>query len=300
MPQFDRADGSQPRLRRRLAPNPSPLTYQGTNTYILGSGQVAVIDPGPDNPIHLAAILAALEPGEEISHILVTHPHRDHSALAPALAAATGAPILGYGTATDGRSPIMQVLAASDMAARGAAGGDGLDHGFRPDIRLAHAETVQGADWQITALHTPGHLGSHLCFAIGPWLFSGDHVMGWSSSVISPPDGDMRAYIEALEQLDHPGWTQFLPGHGADITNPQDRIRALITHRRTREAQILAALADGPADPDTLSRRLYNDIPVQLLPAARQNILAHLIDLQEKNRVIGNPTLSHNSHFKLI
>lgn len=124
MPQFDRADGSQPRLRRRLAPNPSPLTYQGTNTYILGSGQVAVIDPGPDNPIHLAAILAALEPGEEISHILVTHPHRDHSALAPALAAATGAPILGYGTATDGRSPIMQGLAASGMAA-GAAGGGG-------------------------------------------------------------------------------------------------------------------------------------------------------------------------------
>lgn len=296
MPLIDRSKGSSPRLRSILAPNPSPLTFQGTNTYLLGSGQVAVIDPGPDSTDHLLAILAALDPSEVVSHILVTHPHRDHSALSSALATATGAPILGFGGATDGRSPLMQHLAASGMI----AGGDGLDHSFQPNIRLAHGETLTGADWQITALHTPGHLGGHLCFAAGPWLFSGDHVMGWSSSVISPPDGDMRAYLDALTQLDQPHWTEFFPGHGDSIPNPQDRVRALITHRQARAAQILDALQKGPADPATLTRQLYTAIPTTLLPAARQNVLAHLIDLQEKNLVHGSPAPSQHTVFHLI
>lgn len=290
------ATGSQPRLRTILAPNAAPLTFRGTNTYLLGSGRVAVIDPGPDLPAHLDAIRAALDPGEAVSHILVTHPHRDHSALAPALSAATGAPILAYGTATDGRSPLMQGLAAAGLA----AGGDGLDHAFRPDQRLADGATLSGPDWQITALHTPGHLGSHLCFSAGDWLFSGDHVMGWSSSVISPPDGDMRAYMEALERIDRPDWALFLPGHGDPIPSPQDRVRALITHRRAREAQILSALAPGPADADTLSRSLYSDLPPPLLPAARQNVLAHLLDLQEKNRVATGAPLHPTARFHLI
>jgi glyoxylase-like metal-dependent hydrolase (beta-lactamase superfamily II) len=288
--------GNQPRLRTVLAPNAAPLTFRGTNTYILGSGRVAVIDPGPDLPAHLGAIRAALDPGEVVSHILVTHPHRDHSALAPALSAATGAPILAFGTATDGRSPLMQNLAAAGLAAVG----DGLDLAFQPDQRLTDGETLAGPDWQITALHTPGHLGSHLCFSAGQWLFSGDHVMGWSSSVISPPDGDMRAYIEALHRIDRPDWAVFLPGHGDPIPDPRDRVRALITHRRDREAQITAALSGGPADAETLTRLVYTDLPPALLPAARQNVLAHLLDLQEKNHVATLTPLHPTVRFHLI
>jgi glyoxylase-like metal-dependent hydrolase (beta-lactamase superfamily II) len=291
-----RPSGSMPRLRTILAPNPSPLTYQGTNTYLLGSGQVAVIDPGPDLPAHLDAIRAALEPGEAVSHILVTHPHRDHSALAPALSIATGAPVLAFGTATEGRPPLMQSLAETGLTATG----DGLDLAFLPDQRLADGETLSGPDWQVTALHTPGHLGSHLCFSVGAWLFSGDHVMGWSTSVISPPDGDMRAYVDALQMLDRPDWTLFLPGHGDPITTPQDRVRNLITHRRQREAQILDALAHGPADAASLAQTLYADIPPNLLPAARQNVLAHLLDLQEKNLVTCPQQTGRNSRFHRI
>jgi glyoxylase-like metal-dependent hydrolase (beta-lactamase superfamily II) len=270
-----------PRLRCLLAPNPSPLTFRGTNTYLLGSGRVAVIDPGPDDDRHLAAILAALDPGEAITHILITHSHRDHSALAPRLSAATGAAIHAYGTATEGRSPLMSSLAAAGLQ----AGGDGLDTAFTPDQRLTDGTTLSGPDWDLTALHTPGHLGNHLCFALGDWLFSGDHVMGWSSSVISPPDGDMAAYCAALERLQQNTWSRFLPGHGDPIPDPAKRVHALINHRRQREAQILATLADGPADPMTITQRLYNDVPPALLPAARQNVLAHLLDLQGKNRV---------------
>ena len=288
--------GSQPRLRTILAPNAAPLTFRGTNSYILGSGSVAVIDPGPDLPAHLDAIRAALDPGERVSHILVTHPHRDHSALAPALSAATDAPILAFGTATEGRSPLMHSLAATGLT----AGGDGLDHAFVPDQRVRDADTLTGPDWQITALHTPGHLGSHLCFSAGAWLFSGDHVMGWSSSVISPPDGDMRAYMEALHRLDRPDWALFLPGHGEAIPNPQERVRTLISHRNDREAQILAALLAGPADADTLASKIYADLPPLLLPAARQNVLAHLIDLQEKKRVTTPSPLHPTSRFHLI
>lgn len=271
-----------PRLRTLLAPNPSPLTFRGTNTYLLGSGQVAVIDPGPEDDRHLAAILAALDPGEAITHILVTHSHRDHSALAPRLSAVTGAPIYAYGTAIDGRSPLMARLAAAGLQ----AGGDGLDTAFTPDHRLTDGTTLSGPDWDISALHTPGHLGNHLCFALGDWLFSGDHVMGWSSSVISPPDGDMAAYCAALERLLQTPWSRFLPGHGDPIPDPAKRLHALINHRRQREAQILATLAEGPADPMTITRRLYTDVAPTLLPAARQNVLAHLLDLQGKNRVI--------------
>ena len=288
--------GSQPRLRTILAPNAAPLTFRGTNTYILGSGHVAVIDPGPDLPAHLDAIHAALDPGEVVSHILITHPHRDHSALAPALSAKTGASTFAFGTATDGRSPLMQSLATAGLT----AGGDGLDHAFRPDKRLIDGETLTGPDWQITALHTPGHLGSHLCFSAGEWLFSGDHVMGWSSSVISPPDGDMRAYMAALERIDRPDWALFLPGHGDPIPDPQNRVRALITHRRAREAQITAALSTGPADAETLARRLYTDLPPPLLPAARQNVLAHLLDLQEKNRIFSPTPAGPTAQFHLI
>lgn len=268
-----------PRLRALLADNPSPLTFRGTNTYVLGSGHVAVIDPGPADDRHLKAILAALDPGERVSHILITHPHRDHSALAPQLAAVTGATILGFGGAEEGRNPRMAALAAGGMT----AGGDGLDRAFMPDRRLADGSHLSGPDWDVTALHTPGHLGGHLCFAAGNILFTGDHVMGWSSTIVAPPDGDMGDYMASLARLDCDDWHSFLPGHGDPIAEPRQRVRALIAHRRSREAQIFAVLEHGPATAAMIATRLYPGLAPALRPAAIRNVLAHLLDLHGKN-----------------
>jgi len=286
----------RPRLRLLRAPNPSPLTHTGTNSYILGSGRVAIIDPGPDDAAHLAALLGTLERGEEVSHIIVTHPHRDHSALAARLAGHTGAPLLAFGTATEGRSPVMQRLVAAGLS---AADGDGLDRDFVPDIRLADGETVSGGDWSLEVLHTPGHLGTHICLATDGMLFSGDHVMGWSTSVVSPPDGDMGAYMASLGQLAARNWTRFLPGHGDAIEDPAQRLHELIAHRRQREAQILESLAEGPQDAARIAARLYPGLTERLRPAARRNVLAHLIDLFEKSRVISPDPAHPDARFSL-
>ena len=221
-------------LRRVLAPNPGPLTGAGTNTWIVGRGAVAVIDPGPADDAHLAAILAALGPAERISHILVTHAHRDHAALAPALSRASGAPVLAFGTARDGIRPAMAALGLA------GTGGEGLDTGFAPDLRLVDGAPVRGAGWTLEAIHTPGHLGGHLCFGWDGLCFTGDHVMGWATSVVSPPEGDMRAYMDSLGRLAARVWRRFLPGHGPVVNDPAARLAALAAHRRAREAEILA------------------------------------------------------------
>lgn len=294
-PHTARTEARAPRLRSLLAPNPSPLTFRGTNTHILGSGRVAVIDPGPDDDRHLAAILATLDPGERVDHILVTHPHRDHSALAPRLSAATGASVLAFGSAEDGRSPRMAALAAQGMT----AGGDGLDTGFAPDRRLADGQRLSGPDWDLVALHTPGHLGTHLCLEAGEVLFSGDHVMGWSTSVIAPPDGDMGQYMDSLARLDRPEWRLFLPGHGDPITEPHRRVQELIAHRKGREQQVLSALELGPANAAAIARGLYPDIAPALLAAAKRNVLAHLVDLLGKNRVMAEAPVTSDTLFRL-
>ncbi len=271
-----------PDLRCITAPNPSPLTGTGTNTYLVGQGDIAVIDPGPDLPDHLSAILAALRPGEAITHIFVTHTHLDHSALAPALAHATGADTYGFGPFDTGRRAVMQ-----DLAQRGMPdGGEGIDRHFRPDITLPDGMIVAGRSWQLRALHTPGHAASHLGFALGDRLFSGDHVMGWSSSLISPPDGDMAAYMESLARLQNEHWSTAYPGHGDQIAAPADRIAALVTHRRTREAALCAALQAGPLPLSALTARVYADTPAHLLPAAGRNVLAHVIDLVDRKHMV--------------
>jgi glyoxylase-like metal-dependent hydrolase (beta-lactamase superfamily II) len=281
-----------PLIRNLRAPNPSPLTGTGTNTWLVGDTGIAVIDPGPDIPAHLAAILAAIGPGQRVSHILVTHAHLDHSALAPRLAAATGAPILAFGTAFEGRSPLMTGLAATLPDH-----GEGLDLAFTPDRRLSDGAVISGPDWSLTALHTPGHLGGHLCFAMADVLFSGDHVMGWSTTIVSPPDGDMGAYMTSLDTLTQSRWRRFLPGHGDTIENPDQRLQELVSHRRKREASILAALADGPALVPALTARIYHDIPAHLLPAAAQNVFAHLVDLASRNLVRSDPDLHPDAEF---
>jgi glyoxylase-like metal-dependent hydrolase (beta-lactamase superfamily II) len=280
-------------IRRVLAPNPSPMTHAGTNTWIVGQGRVGIIDPGPAIPSHLTAILAALAPGETVSHIIVTHAHADHTGLAPALKAATGAPVLAFGPATAGRSP--------RMAAFGKAigGGEGLDRVFAPDIALADGEVVAGEGWSLRALHTPGHTSGHLCLALGSRLFTGDHVMGWAPSLVSPPDGDMAAYMASLRRLAGGGWTRFLPGHGDTVDDTEGRIAALIAHRQGREARILQALSAGPLTLPALVATVYADTPPALHPAARRTALAHLIDLADRNLVTATPALSPDATFTL-
>lgn len=283
-----------PPIRCLLAPNPSPLTGKGTNTWILGATDLVVIDPGPDDAAHLDAILGSVGPGQRISHIVVTHAHLDHSALAPRLSARAQAPVHAFGTATDGRSALMAQLAPGLPDH-----GEGLDRSFAPDARLLDGQSLSGPDWTLQALHTPGHLGGHLCLALGDTLFSGDHVMGWSTSIVSPPDGDMGAYMASLHRLADRRWSRFLPGHGDPVAAPDQRLQDLISHRRTREAQILSALAEGPSRIPPLTARVYRDIPHHLLPAAERNVLAHLLDLASRNRIAAEPDLHPDATFAL-
>lgn len=290
------AETLAPGLRRVLAPNPSPMTFRGTNTYLLGTRGLAVIDPGPDDPAHLQALLAAVEPGQRITHILVTHAHLDHSPLAGALKQETGAPVLAFGPADAGRRPVMQALAREGAL----GGGEGVDSAFQTDEDLADGAIISGDGWRIEALHTPGHMGNHLSFAWERALFSGDLVMGWASSLVSPPDGDLTAFMASLERLSRRDWDVFHPGHGASVTDPATRLAELLAHRRAREAAILAALSDEPATARRLAERIYTDTPPALLPAAARNVLAHLIDLAGKNRVAPDGVLSVDATFGIL
>lgn len=283
-----------PGLRVVLAPNPSAMTLHGTNSYILGEGEVAVIDPGPADPAHLRALLAALAPGERVRHILVTHAHLDHSALAHPLAEATGAPVLAFGPATAGRSRAMERLAATGRI----AGGEGVDAAFAPDECLADGDEVAGKGWSLRALHTPGHFGNHLSFVWGDTVFAGDTVMGWATSLVSPPDGDMGAYMASLDRLAGLGCRRLYAGHGDPVADPAGRIADLAAHRRAREAAILAALDVGAADAATLARAIYTDTPAPLLPVAARNVLAHLIDLERRNLLLSDPPLDPGTRFR--
>ena len=284
-----------PGLRCLRAPNPGPLTGTGTNTYLVGEGEVAVIDPGPDMPGHLHAILGALDPGERISQILVTHSHRDHSALAPALAAMTGAPVLGFGDSTAGRSAFMQSLALDlDLG-----GGEGVDRAFAPDIMLADGDEVLVGPFTLRALWTPGHMGNHLCFWWDGHVFSGDHVMGWATTLVSPPEGDLGAFMASLDRLEGTAPARLFPGHGAPVDDGLARIRALRTHRQAREAAILRALTRGPRCIPDLTAEVYADTPGHLLPAAARNVFAHLLHLCQQGRAAAQSALHPDAVFHL-
>lgn len=262
-----------PLVRRVLARNPGPFTYTGTGTYIVGHGAVAVIDPGPDDPAHVAAVLAAVA-GETVSHVFVTHTHRDHSPAAPAIKAATGARIVGCAR-----------LVLDDSGPRADAG---FDRTYAPDAVLTDGEAVVGTGWTLTALHTPGHTSNHLCFALAEEraLFSGDHVMGWSTTVVSPPDGDMAAYMASLRRLLDRDDAVYYPTHGAPIAEPQRLVRGLITHRRQRETQILKLLGDGPQTVPAMVGVMYASVDPGLHPAAGLSVTAHLIALRTRGIVV--------------
>lgn len=267
---------------RIRADNPSPLTGPGTNSFLIGGPRgYALIDPGPDLPAHRAAILAAS--GGRIEAILVSHAHLDHSGGVAAMARATGAPVLAFGGAEAGRSARMARLAETGAV----GGGEGLDPGFRPDRLLADGETASGSGWTLTALHLPGHAAGHLCFldeAAGA-VFSGDLVFGWSTTLISPPDGDLGDYMRSLARLVALAPARLEPAHGEAITAPQPRLAELAAHRRMRTEQILTALAQSPGTAESLARRIY-DVPPALLPAAARNVLAHLLALLDQGVVM--------------
>ncbi|GAB5512186.1 MAG: MBL fold metallo-hydrolase [Hyphomicrobiales bacterium] len=268
-------------IRRIVAQNPSPMTFTGTNTYLVGDRDIAVIDPGPDDEMHLHAILDALTAKQSISHIFVTHSHLDHAPLARPLAERTGAPILAFGDAEAGRSDIMRKLFADGNV----GGGEGVDQSFVPDQTVVDGQIVSGADWQLEVLHTPGHLGNHICLAWNEVCFTADHVMGWASSLISPPDGDLTDFMTSCHRMKSRNWHRFYPGHGDVVENPIERLDWLISHRQVREAAILDVLARQPANIPALTVAVYKDIPEKMLPAAQRNVLAHLIDLFGKSRV---------------
>lgn len=283
-------------LRRILAPNPSPMTYRGTNTYLIGTTALAVIDPGPDDSAHLSAILAALEPGQSISHIIVTHTHLDHSPLAAQLSVQTGAPILAFGDAQAGRSAVMTRLAKAGMA----DGGEGIDTQFRHDRTVCDGEMIDGTDWALKVIHTPGHLGNHIALGWNDTCFTADHVMGWASSLVSPPDGDLTDFMASCYRLKQDRWRIFHPGHGAPVTDPSARLDWLIAHRLMRETAILAALRTAPATARALAEQIYTETPAALLGAAERNVFAHLVDLTGKSVVAPQGNMSVTSIFEHI
>lgn len=261
-----------PLIRRVIARNPGAFTFHGTGTYIIGTGEVAVIDPGPADAAHVDAILSALR-GESVSHIVITHTHLDHSPAARPLKAATGAATYGFGPhGGDRQGPQVE---------------EGGDYGFVPDHVLRDGDLVRGRGWTLEAVHTPGHTSNHLCFALreGNALFSGDHVMGWSTTVVSPPDGSMRDYMASLVKLEARAETTFWPTHGPPIAEPGRFVRALAAHRRAREAQILDCLKAGLDTIPAMVAEMYRDVPRELHGAAAQTVRAHLIHMAETGRV---------------
>ena len=262
----------EPLVRRLLAPNPSPFTYTGTETYIVGRGEVGVIDPGPALPEHVDAILAATG-GERICAILCTHTHRDHSPASRALQAATGAPIVGCAP-----------LTMDDDGPRADAA---FDPDYRPDRILSDGETVGGPGWTLAAVATPGHTSNHLCFALqeSGALFSGDHIMGWSTTVVSPPDGDMAAYMASLDKLLGRDDRIYYPAHGDPVREPRRFVRAVAAHRRARERQILDLLEQEAQPIPAMVAVMYRGIDPRLHGAAGRSVLAHLIDLEVRDRV---------------
>ena len=256
-----------PRIGRVLAPNPSPFTYTGTQTYLVGSNDVAVIDPGPADPDHLAALLAAIA-DRPVRAILCTHTHRDHSPAAAPLSVQTGAPIIGCAP-----------LVLDDDGPRADAA---FDPSYSPDRILADGEQVAGEGWTLEAVATPGHTSNHLCFALlqENALFTGDHVMGWSTSVISPPDGDMADYMRSMQRLLDREDAIYYPAHGDPVPNPRRLVRGMMGHRKQREGQIMRFLErNGASEIPAMVAEMYKGIDPRLHPAAGRSVLAHLIDL---------------------
>lgn len=276
-----------PGIVRVVARNPGPLTFKGTNTYLVGMTELAVIDPGPDDADHIAAVLRAAS-GRPVSRILVTHAHRDHVDGARRLQEATGAPICAFPRAPGGPAPGLGPTARAAY----------VNHGFKPDLPLADGDTVSGKEWSFEAVHTPGHAPDHLCFALTKRraLFSGDHVMAWNTTVVGPPEGRMAEFLASLEKLlARRGETLYLPAHGERLLQPRRTVKAYLLHRQWREETILTAIRSGASSIGTIVPAVYQNLDHKLAGAAALSVLAHVEHLIEKGLVAcdGEPALNH-------
>lgn len=286
------AEQVAPGLRRIVANNPSQFTFKGTNSYLVGQGTVALVDPGPDNDQHREAILLELaRKGERISHIFLTHTHKDHSDGLSRFAEITGAEVLGFGSERESRA-VMKLSAETDHF---------IDADFTPDRSLKGGERIEGEDWVLEALYTPGHAPDHLCFGLNDSenLLSGDHVMGWNTTVVAPPEGDMGDYIRSLETLLKRPESVYFPGHGGRVDQAQRLVKAFIMHRRWRENQILDCLKDGLETIDSIVPRIYEGLESSLRYAAAYSVLAHLMLLTETGRVEADSQPSLHSHYRI-
>lgn len=271
---YGRCDQLSPMVQRVVADNPGPFTYTGTGVFIVGGENVAVIDPGPNTPAHKAALDKALD-GRTVTHVLVTHHHIDHSPLAKPLAEAHNCQVYGYG-----------------LQPRPPQGGEvrleaGDDLSFKPDVEIRDGKIIKGDGWTIEAIHTPGHTSNHLCYDFKEenTLFSGDHIMGWSTSVVSPPDGDMGDYLNSLRRVFDRRFDILRPTHGPAIEDVDVFVKAYIDHRLARETQITEALKSGLSDTFEIVAKLYTDVDKRLHPAAAHSVLSHLIHMRQNGRV---------------
>ena len=304
-----------PLVRRVVARNPSKFTYHGTGTYLVGRGDVAVIDPGPAMGAHIEAVLAALGPGERISHAVVTHTHSDHSPATAAIQQRTGAPSFGFGphgeVSPDDPTDVVvfgdpEADSQTDATASSDASTDelreGADTDFSPDVALADGDEVHGRGWTLRALHTPGHTSNHLCFELVEerTLFTGDHVMGWSTTVIGPPDGKLGEYLDSLRLLLARDDLVYRPTHGAEVTDPRGLVAAYIAHRQERSAQIVAALGAGPATIAQLVPSIYVSVVKALWRPAAASMYAHLLQLIEDRVVRSDQPGRRTARFSLV
>lgn len=280
-----------PGVRRVVANNPTPFTFKGTNSYIVGEGDVAVIDPGPEDEAHVEALVKALD-GERVSHILITHTHRDHTGAVDMFRARTGAPVFAFGNTQSERgartsSPSGKVF---------------VDQAFTPDELVRDGGTIHGRGWSLDAIHTPGHAPDHLCFALSGQrtLFSGDHVMGWNTTVVAPPEGDMGDYLASLERLLDRRDQVFFPGHGGRIQTPRRVVKAYLMHRKMRESAIYACLRDGAEFIPQIVEKIYPHLEAAYRPAAALSVLAHLEFLHHKGLIQADSPLAIETRFAAL
>jgi glyoxylase-like metal-dependent hydrolase (beta-lactamase superfamily II) len=276
-----------PLIRRVIAKNPSPFTFHGTGTYIVGNGDVAIVDPGPVDSAHIAAVLDAVQ-GERISHVLVTHTHMDHSPGCRLLAEHCDAPRYGYGPHGAGKIEV------------GVKVEEGGDMDFTPDVTLRNGAIVQGGDWSMEAVYTPGHTSNHLCFQLREEkaLFTGDHVMGWSTSIISPPDGDMQNYMASLDLLLQRDDRVYWPTHGPSVVDPKAHVRAFIEHRHEREQQILVCIDKGILKIRDMVPPMYADVPEFMYPAAARSVFAAVVYMVTRGELVADGPLAIDTPYR--
>nr|WP_295897646.1 MBL fold metallo-hydrolase [uncultured Bartonella sp.] len=276
---------------RVTAHNPSPFTFTGTNSYILGSDELAIIDPGPDDATHLNTLLEIID-GHEINYIFITHSHNDHCGLAKKLSELTGARIVAEGPDRPSQAGLININSAVDA---------GNDRTFAPDIIFKDGETIEGDGWQLTSVTTPGHMANHTTFALGNTgiLFTGDHIMAWSTTVVAPPDGSMHDYIQSLNKLLQRDDKIYLPGHGGPVYKPHAYVRAMIAHRKMRERAIIERLNAGDQTVKEIVKVMYRTIGPSLYKAAGLSVLAHLQDLVARGIVKTDGPISLESRYSL-